>query len=97
VRSWMNAGQEGGGAAQPALAGGAAETGATEVGAQGPAATIDAAPEAPTRPEVAVTAVAAPPPAKPEKKVGRFKAWLNADQPPADDQTSGGSKGATKS
>jgi branched-chain amino acid transport system permease protein len=97
VRSWMNAGQEGGGAAQPALAGGPAETGATDVGAQGPAATIDAAPEAPTRPEVAVTAVAAPPPAKPEKKVGRFKAWLNADQPPADDQTSGGSKGATKS
>ena len=97
VRSWMNAGQEGGGAAQPALAGGPAETGATDAGAPGPAAPVDTTPEAPARSEGAVTVVAAPAPAKPEKKVGRFKAWLNADQPPADDQTSGGSKGTTKS
>ena len=39
----------------------------------------------------AVVAAAEPP--KPAKKVGGFKAWLNADQPPADGKKSGGSKG----
>ena len=97
VRSWMNAGQEGGGAAQPALAAGPAVPGATDVGAPGPAAPVDTTPEAPARSEGAVTAVASSASTKPEKKVGRFKAWLNADQPPADDQTSGGSKGTMKS
>jgi branched-chain amino acid transport system permease protein len=71
-----------------------------EAAAPAVAAAEPAVPEA----EIAAAAIAdepaAPAPAdpqKPEKKAGRFKTWLNADQPQADGQKPGGAKGGKKS
>ena len=78
IRVWMNAGQGEPGAAGGAAvaADGAAGISSTPVElrpAASPTATVET-PESPT-----TEGSAAPEP--PEKKVGRFKAWLNADQP----------------
>ncbi len=71
VRAWMNAGQ--GSEGRPVtVAEGSADPAAVQVAA---AATADQAQRA------GGTAVAAAEPVRPAKKVGRFKAWLNADQP----------------
>ncbi len=84
LRGWMNVGQgevEGG----P----GAAVAAPVDPGPSltAPAAQPSAAPAA---------AVASAEPPKPAKKVGGFKAWLNADQPKADGKKPGGSKGDEK-
>ena len=102
IRLWMNVGQEASGAAAVAVpADGPADVGAV------PVAPADPAAEAPPPPTARASVAPAPQPpgapaseavvtesatAKPEKKTGRFKAWLNADQPQAGGQKPGGSK-----
>jgi branched-chain amino acid transport system permease protein len=95
VRAWMNVGQtEGGGEREPVL-----ETPA-EAGTPGvvradvavSAAVVEADASGLETPRAVAPSSESP---KPQKKVGRFTAWLNADQPPADGKKPGGSKGGT--
>ncbi|HEX5642811.1 MAG TPA: branched-chain amino acid ABC transporter permease [Thermoleophilia bacterium] len=83
VRAWMNAGQDEGrpGVPAAAVAEGSTDQAAGRVAA---AAVTDQVQRADR------TDVAAAEPARPTKKVGRFKAWLNADQPPKPGDTAGG-------
>ena len=87
LRGWMNVGQ-----GEP--------EGGPQVAVATPAAPVDpgpslSAPAAQPSPAPAAVIAAAEPP-KPAKKVGGFKAWLNADQPKADGKKPGGSKGDKK-
>ena len=87
LRGWMNVGQgevEGG----PHVA---VATGAAPVD-PGPSLTAPAAQAS----EASSAVVAAADPPKPTRKVGGFKAWLNADQPKADGKKPRGSKGDKK-
>jgi branched-chain amino acid transport system permease protein len=91
VRVWMDVGREEGEGGK-ALAAAVAEEPAVEAAAL--AAPTDPAVQ-PSETVVAADVTALAPP-KPAKKVGGFKAWLNADQPQADGKKSGGAKGDKK-
>ena len=100
LRVWMNVGQqegEGGPQVAVATAEGSAVT-ATAVTASADTGMAVSAPVEPVvkSPEPPVVAPAPAAPAKPAKKVGKFKAWLNADQLQADGQKPGGAKGDKK-
>lgn len=92
VRTWMNVAQEEGEREVRAAATGAAPA------APADSATPIAAPadSAVQQSEKPATVGVAGGPRKPEKKVGRFKAWLNADQPQADGHNASGSRGGKK-
>ena len=87
LRGWMNVGQgEVEGGPDAAVVAGAAPV---ELGSSLSAPAARAT-------EAASAVVAAAEPPKPAKKVGGFKAWLNADQPKADDGKPDGSKDGDK-
>jgi len=89
LRGWMNVGQgevEGGPQAAVATLASPAE----------PAVPVRATTEAAAPTPETSTAVPAVEPAKPAKKVGGFREWLNADQPQADDKKPGSSKGGNE-
>ena len=83
VRAWMNAGQDEGRPGVPAAA--VAEGSTDQVAGRVAAAAVTDQVQRADR-----TDVAAAEPARPTKKVGRFKAWLNADQPPKPGDAAGG-------
>jgi len=87
LRGWMNVGQgEPEGGPQVAVA--------TLAAPVDPGPSLSAPAAQPSPAPAAVIAAAEPP--KPAKKVGGFKAWLNADQPKADGKKPGGAKGDKK-
>ena len=100
LRVWMNVGQQAAdGGPEVAIA--TAERPATQATAvtasADPGVAVSASADPVVRsPEPPIAAPVATEPPKVAKKVGRFKAWLNADQPQADGQTSDGLKGGKK-
>jgi len=97
LRVWMNVGREQG-EGRPEVAVATAEGPAVTATAVTASADTGMAVSAPVEPvvkppEPAVVDPAPAAPAKSAKKVGKFKAWLNADQPQADGQKPSGAKG----
>jgi branched-chain amino acid transport system permease protein len=93
LRGWMNVGQgEVEGGPDVAVALGAAPAEPAE-----PAVPVAVSSGPPAQPSAIPTAAApAAEPPKPAKKVGGFKAWLNADQPQKDGQKPGQKPGGAK-